>query len=141
MLGRVQWPCDRQHVSERDPSPRRGPCRTGTPRSLAGDFADGSQTRAPVARTLQRRSHRALLERLVQSCEGKLQLTLDRAMHPHPPCSGIDVRHVAVASHVERVRAVSGSANAARPLGMDPDEPIPDTPAEPDEPETACPTD
>ena len=58
MLRRVQWARAGRRVGERDPSPRRGPGRTRTPRSLAGNIADGGQARAPVARTLPCRRHR-----------------------------------------------------------------------------------
>ena len=94
---------EREHVRERDAGPGRGAGRPWPPRRLARDVADGDQARTPVAGALQRRGHLALPERLAQRREGELQLPLDDAQHAQPPRGRVDLRHRAMAPHVEGV--------------------------------------
>lgn len=77
--------CERQHVGERDTGPRRGTGGARTPRRLAGNVADGDQADPPVARALQGRGHFAL----AQGVQGKVQLSLNRAVHAESPRGGV----------------------------------------------------
>ena len=109
----------REHVRERHALPHRRAGRTGAPRRLAGDLADGDQTGAAVAGALQRRSDLALPERLAQRRVGQLQRALDQPVHPQPPRGRVKLRNRPVPAHVERVRGGQRPFGQRRGPGLD----------------------
>ena len=92
-----------QHVAQPRSGPLRRAGRARSPERFAGHVADLGEAGPPVARALQGRGQRVVLEFAAQLRERDLRGLVDLAVDGQPPGADVRVRDVAVVAAVERL--------------------------------------